>query len=26
VTMAAVALEIKFDANQNCGVAVSSLA
>lgn len=25
VTMAAVALEIKFDANQNCGVAVSSL-
>jgi len=26
VTMAAVALEIRFDANQNCGVAVSSLA
>jgi len=26
VTMAAVALEIKFDASQNCGVAVSSLA
>jgi len=26
VTMAAVALEIKFDADQNCGVAVSSLA
>jgi len=25
VTMAAVALEIRFDANQNCGVAVSSL-